>query len=111
MQAAIDRYLRHRNYPVSIIASREFAKSQETLDAKAKQLRRQGKGKRPNKAQPYSETDEEIFWREGKLRNHNGLALTNVNLTNLSETMGFKTITTFMSRISAFSRWQIGARW
>ena len=90
MQAAIDRYLRHKNYPASIITGREFTKSQETLDAKAKQLRRQGKGKRPNKAQPYRETDEEIFWREGKLGNHNGLALTNVNFKNLSETMGFR---------------------
>ena len=52
MQAAIDRYLRHNNYPVSIITGREFTKSQETLDAKAKQLRRQGKGKRPDKSQP-----------------------------------------------------------
>ena len=90
MQAALDRHLRHKNYPVSIITGREFTKSQETLDAKAKQLRRQGKGKRPNKAQPYSETDEEIFWGEGKLGNHNGLALTNVNFKNLSETMGFR---------------------
>ena len=90
MQAAIDRYLRHKNYPASFITGREFTKSQETLDAKAKQLRRQGKGKRPNKAQPYSETDETIFWREGKLGNHNGLALTNVNFKNLSETMGFR---------------------
>jgi len=67
MQAAIDRYLRNKNYPVSIITGREFTKSQEMLDAKAKQLRRQGKGKRPNKSQPYSETDEAIFWGEGKL--------------------------------------------
>ena len=37
MQAAIDRYLRHKSYPVSIITGREFTKSQETLDAKAKQ--------------------------------------------------------------------------
>ena len=90
MQATIDRYLRHKNYPASIITGREFTKSQETLDAKAKQLRRQGKGKRPNKAQSYSETDEEIFWREGKLGNHNGLALTNVNFKTLSEAMGFR---------------------
>ena len=50
MQAAIDRYLRHNNYPVSILTGREFIRSKETLDAKAKQLRSQGKGKRPNKA-------------------------------------------------------------
>ena len=116
MQAPIDRYLRHKNYPVSIITSHEFTKSQETLDVKAKQLWYQGKGKRPNKAQPYSETDEEIFWREGKLGNHNGLALTNVIFKNpppprrwASE--GDKTITTLILRISAFSRWQMGARW
>jgi len=54
MQGAIDRYLRHKNYPVSIITGREFTKSQETLDAKAKQLRRQGKGKRPNKAHSHT---------------------------------------------------------
>ena len=90
MQAAIDGYLRHKNYPASIITGREFTKSQETLDAKAKQLRRQRKGKRLNKAQAYSETDEAILWREGKLGNHNGLALTNVNFKNLSETIGFR---------------------
>ena len=90
MQAAIDWYLRHKNYPVSTITGREFTKSQETLDAKAKQLRRQGKGKRPNKAHPYSETDQAIFWGAGKLGKHNGLALTNVNFKNLSETMGFR---------------------
>ena len=38
MQTAIDRYLRPNNYPVSIITGRDFIKSQETLDAKAKQL-------------------------------------------------------------------------
>ena len=114
MQAAIDRYLRHNNYPVSIITSREFTKSQETLDAKAKQLRRQGKGKRPNKAQPYTETDEEIFWGEGKLGNHNGLALTNVNFKLSPRRWASeedKTTMTLMSKISAFSRWQMGAKW
>ena len=116
MQAAIVCYLRHKNYPASIITGREFTKSQETLDAKAKQLRRQGKGKRLSKNQGYRETDEAIFWREGKLGNHTGLALTNLNFKNLSETItdrlqgGSKTITTLMSKISAFSRWQTGTK-
>ena len=90
MQASIDRYLRQKNYPDSIISGREFKKSQETLNSKAKLLRYQGKGKRPNRAQPYSRVDEEIFWTEGKLGNHNGVALTNVNFKNLSEHMGFR---------------------
>ena len=90
MQASLERYLRQRNYPVSIITGREFHKSQETLDCKAKQLRRQGKGKRPNKAQAYTETEEEVFWSHGTLGDHNGTALTNVNFKNLTEIMGMR---------------------
>ena len=84
MQAAIDCY------PESIITGREFIKLQETLDAKVEQLCQQGKDKCLKKAQPYSETDKTIFWREGKLGNHDGLALTNVNFKNLSKTMDFR---------------------
>ena len=108
MQAAIDRYLRHKNYPASIITGREFTKSQETLAAKAKQLRRQGKGKRLNKAQAYSETaDEAILWREGK-RTPQWPCVEKRKLKNISPrrwaSEGRKTITTFMSKISSFSR-------
>ena len=68
MQASIDRYLRQKNYPVSIISGRDFKKSQETLNSKAKLLRYEGKGKeRPNRAQPYSGVAEEMFWAEGTL--------------------------------------------
>ena len=70
--------------------TREFHKSQETVDCKAKQLRRQGKGKRPNKAQAYTETEEEVFWSHGTLGDHNGTALTNVNFKNLTEIMGMR---------------------
>ena len=90
MQASLDRHLRQKYYPTNIISGREFKKSQETLNAKAKVLRYQGKGKRPNKAQPYTRADEEIFWTEGTLGNHNGVALTNINFKNLSESMGFR---------------------
>jgi len=90
MQASIDRYLRQENYPDSIISGRQFKKSQETLNLKAKSLRYQGKGKRPNRAQPYSRVDEEIFWTESKLGNHNGVALTNANFKNLSEHIVFR---------------------
>ena len=90
MQASLDRYLRQKNYSASIINGREFKKSQETLNSKAKCLRYQGKGKRPNRAQPYSRVDEEIFWSEGKLGSHNGVALTNVNFKNLAEHLGFR---------------------
>ena len=38
MQASLDRHLRQKNYPVSIISGREFKKSQETLNSEAKVL-------------------------------------------------------------------------
>ena len=93
MQTSLDRYLREKekkNYSVSIINGREFKKSQETLNSKAKCFRYQGKGKRPIKAQPCTRDEEEIFWREGKLGSHNGLALTIVNFNDLAEHLGFR---------------------
>ena len=68
-----------KNYSASTSSGREFKKSQETLNSDGKCLRYQGKGKRPNRAQPYARIDEELFWSEGKLKSHNGVALTNVN--------------------------------
>ena len=68
-----------KNYSASISSGREFKKSQETLNSDGKCLRYQGKGKRPNRAQPYARIDEKLFWSEGKLGSHNGVALTNVN--------------------------------
>ena len=52
MQSAIKRYLKDKNYPLSIVRSREFHNSREVLNAKALSLRQQEKGKRPKKAQP-----------------------------------------------------------
>ena len=60
MQAAIDRYHRHKNYLVSIITSRDFTKSEETLNAKANQLRRQGKVKE-NAQTKHSHTAKQKF--------------------------------------------------
>ena len=50
MQSAIERHLKDKNYPLSIVRSREFHNSQEVLNAKALSLRQQGKGKRPKKS-------------------------------------------------------------
>ena len=44
MQSAIERYLKEKNYPLSIVRSREFHNSQEILHSKAISLRQQGKG-------------------------------------------------------------------
>ena len=90
MEASIDRYLRQMNYPDSIISGRSFKTSQETLNSRAKLLWYQGKGKRPNGAQPYNRMDKDIFWIKGQLGHHNGVFLTNAIFKNLSEHMEFK---------------------
>ena len=74
-QASLDRYLRRKIMRASTISRREFKKSQGTLNSKAKCLRYQDKGKRPNRAQPYTRIDEELFWSEGKFGSQNGVAL------------------------------------
>lgn len=81
MQASLGRYSSQKTYRVSIINGREFHKCQETLKCKEKQYRRQGKGKRPNEAQAYNQTEDR---RNGTLGDNNGTALTNLKFKNLT---------------------------
>ena len=50
MQAALDRSLREAGYMYSRLTSRYFLNSRNVLEVKARLLREQGKGKRPNKS-------------------------------------------------------------
>ena len=54
MIAALDRHLKEHGYCSSIIRDREFAATKQVLEGKAKQLRREGKGKSKNKARALS---------------------------------------------------------
>ena len=47
MQASIDKYLCERGY--SVLHLREFASSKAILEGKARVIREDGKGRRPNK--------------------------------------------------------------
>ena len=58
MQAALERYLSTQKYPYSLINSLEFSSSRAVLEAKAKQLRMNGYGKRNNRALPYNSAEE-----------------------------------------------------
>ena len=90
MQAALERHLKDHDYPVSIINDRMFVKSQKILDAKAKLLRQQGLGKRPNRAHSYTDDHVNVLWSKGLLGDQDGAALTYINFLNLSEQMGFQ---------------------
>lgn len=71
MVAAIDRYLTEKEYKYSIIRDREFKSSKQVLEGKARLLRQQGKGKRPNKARSLTSTEENELWEKRKLGKEN----------------------------------------
>ena len=50
MQAALHKYLKLKSYPKSILWGREFVNSRKVPEEKARILRQQGKGKRPNRS-------------------------------------------------------------
>ena len=61
MQASLERYLKSKAYPKSIIRDREFLNSRKLLEGKARKLREQGKGKRPNRSRRLTKEEEEVL--------------------------------------------------
>ena len=75
MQAAIHRYLSEKKYVKSIFSGIEFTSSNKVLEGKARLLRQNGMGKRPNASEPLSKDDENILLELGKLGGENPTAL------------------------------------
>ena len=50
MQSSLDRHLRDNGYLLSIMRDREFISSRSVLEGKARFIRQNGKGQRPNRA-------------------------------------------------------------
>ena len=61
MQAALERHLSAHKHPYSVINSSEFPSSRAALDAKAKQLRMQGYGKKKIAPSRYQHSQGEVF--------------------------------------------------
>ena len=67
-QRSIDRHLSqylHKSY--SIIRDSEFNSLREKLKAARKMLKKEGKGNRPQAAQPIEDSDIEKMWESGTL--------------------------------------------
>ena len=75
MRSSLDRYLKEKNYPVSIISSDEFKESNKVLEGKARDLRDKGMGNRPNLSLPLTTQEEEVLWQCGQLGNENAQSL------------------------------------
>ena len=56
-QRSIHRHLRDNNYPLDIIHATEFQSSRDMLQAKIKELKKMGKGNKPQKAEAFTESD------------------------------------------------------
>jgi len=56
----LDRYLSSQEYGYSLARSDEFKSSREALMAKGRQLRKEGKGRKPNRAQSISDEEETV---------------------------------------------------
>ena len=67
MVTAIDRFRTEKEYKYSIIRDRQFKSSKQVLEGKARLLRQEGKGKRPNKARSLTTTEENELWEKKKL--------------------------------------------
>ena len=90
MQAALDRHLKNKNYSCSIIRDREFYNSKQILEGKARQLRENGRGKRPNAAKPLTLQEEEMLWEKVSLRTNGSFYLAPLSKTTPNNDIWFK---------------------
>ena len=92
MQASIDRFLREKGYPWSkfILRDNEFLNSKKVLEGKAKNQRRDGLGKQPNKTKSLTEEEEKILWESGHLGGENPRSLANTMWWLLTQHFGLR---------------------
>ena len=67
MLRSFDRVLREQRKQYNLLTARQFTKAREALSSKRKQLRRVGKGQKPNKALGLTETQIQMLWDEKQL--------------------------------------------
>ena len=92
MPASLERYLKSNAYPKSIIRDREFLNSSKVLKGKARKLREQGKGKRPNRSSSLKKKEEEShgLWQNGQLGGGTPRALLNTKWWLLTQHFGLR---------------------
>ena len=75
MLASLDRHLREKDAAFSIAKDIEFSNSRKVFEGKARLLRQEGFGKRPNAAKALTSQDEELLWSKGVLGSHSPQSL------------------------------------
>ena len=67
MQASLQRYLNEKRVRVNIIDGIDFKSSQQILEGRARELREQGMGKKPNASEFLTKDEEDMLWETGRL--------------------------------------------
>ena len=82
MQSSFERYLREKGYKHSIISDRDFEKSRRTLIAKQKELKKAGKGNKPQAAQALTDEERNTLYIKRQLGKHGPQAIINTMWLN-----------------------------
>ena len=89
-QRSFDRHLRSCDRKLNIFKDAEFAKSRASLAARRKELRRKGKGRRPNKAEALSSSDVDKPWESGEFGDHSPRSLVQIVWFNFTMHFGWR---------------------
>ena len=68
MFSSFDRHLKECKYSVSVIEDVAFERTRKCLEAKNKQLEKEGKGNRPNAAEALSDDEINILYEKNLLK-------------------------------------------
>lgn len=88
--SSFDRYLRKHDYSSTIIEGKEFKKTKEVLVAKQKELKKAGKGNKPNAARTLTDEEVDILYGQGLLGCSTSESLINTLWLNNTQFFGLR---------------------
>ena len=88
--SSFDRFLRKKNYPTTIIEGDEFRKTRECLAAKQRELKKEGKGNKPNAARALTDEVDIRLYGLNLLGPANDEALLNTVWLNNTQHFGLR---------------------
>ena len=88
--SSFDRYLRKKDYSSTIMEGKEFRKTKEALVAKRKELKKDGKGNKPNAARMLTDEEVDILYGQDLLGCSSSEALINTIWLNNTQFFGLR---------------------
>ena len=88
--SSFDRYLRKKDYSSTIMEGKDFRKTKEVLVAKQKELKKEGKGNKPNAARMLTDEEVDILYGQDLLGCSSSEALINTIWLNNTQFFGLR---------------------